>query len=371
MRRAALTVLLVLGWLLLQAQPASAHTVSGVGATNWHTTLIGVSPPVPGLHVRVVNTGSDLEVSNTGPEVVILGYDGEPYLRVGPAGVFENTQSPATYLNCRRQGCPVPPGLNPSGPPQWRRISDGHVAVYHDHRIHWMGGQPPPDVLRAPGQVHQRPVWTVSMQQGPTAISVTGHLTWIPGRSPVPWLLLALALAVAAVAAALSRFSFPALAGMVAVLTVNDLWHAGAIAFSAAGTFSQHVARFFTGSFYSIIGWVLGGIAVWLLSRRRVDGLYAAAFAGVSAGLFTGILDITVLSRSLAPFAGPMWADRLTTAVSLGLGAGIAVGSVWLLVHLPRPEWTDEEGGEFDGVEGAAGPDGPDGAEWIGRGARF
>jgi hypothetical protein len=95
-RRAALTALVVLAWLIVQAQPASAHTVSGVGATNWRTTLIGVNPPVPGLRVRVVNTGSDLEVSNTGQEVVVLGYEGEPYLRVGPAGVYENTQSPST-----------------------------------------------------------------------------------------------------------------------------------------------------------------------------------------------------------------------------------------------------------------------------------
>src|ERR1035441_3724017 len=102
MRRTAVTVLIALAWLLALAQPASAHTVSGVGATNWKTTLIGVSPAVPGLTVHVVDTGSDLQVSNSGREVVVLGYQGEPYLRVGPAGVFENMQSPSTYLNCSR-----------------------------------------------------------------------------------------------------------------------------------------------------------------------------------------------------------------------------------------------------------------------------
>ena len=105
MRRTSLTVLVALLWLLVTASPASAHTVSGVGATNWQTSLIGVHPAVPGLAVRVVETGSKLEVSNTGAELVVIGYDGEPYLRVGPHGVFENLQSPATYLNCSRAGC--------------------------------------------------------------------------------------------------------------------------------------------------------------------------------------------------------------------------------------------------------------------------
>ncbi len=262
MRRAAITVLIGLIWLLALAQPASAHTVSGVGATNWKTTLIGVEPSPPGLSVRVVDTGSDLEVSNTGPEVVVLGYQGEPYLRVGPGGVFENRQSPSTYLNCSRQGCPVPPGVDPAATPQWRQISSGHTARFHDHRIHWMGGQPPPEVSRAPGVVHQRPLWTVDLRQGATAIAVTGHLTWIPGPSPFPWLMLAVALAALAIAAALSTAWGPILSVLVGLLTLNDVYHAAAIGFSVAGSTGTRLGRVLTGSFYSIIGWVLGVVAV-------------------------------------------------------------------------------------------------------------
>jgi hypothetical protein len=358
MRRGAVSVLIALAWLVVLAQPASAHTVSGVGATNWKTTLIGVSPTVPGLSVGVVDTGSNLQVDNSGPEVVVLGYQGEPYLRVGPAGVFENRQSPSTYLNCSRQGCPAPPDLNSAGPPEWRQISRGHIARFHDHRIHWMGGQPPPDVRATPGIVHQRPVWTVNLQQGTTAIAVTGHLTWVPGPSPFPWLLLALALAAVTVAAALSPAWGPLLSVLVGLLTVNDVFHAVAIAFSVAGPTSTRLARVLSGSFYSIIGWVLGAVAVPLLWRRSPDGLYAAAFAGVSAALFTGILDFTVMSRSLAPFNGPMVLDRITVAVSLGLGVGVAVGAVLALRRIPRAEASDtgeESGDDYTGVESGPG----------------
>lgn len=90
MKRATLAAVLAVGWILVLATPASAHTVSGVGATNWKSVLTSVSPTVPGLSVRLVEGGSRLEVTNHGPEILVLGYDGEPYLRVGPEGVFEN-----------------------------------------------------------------------------------------------------------------------------------------------------------------------------------------------------------------------------------------------------------------------------------------
>jgi hypothetical protein len=119
-------------------------------------------------------------------------------------------------------------------------------------------------------------------------------------------------------------------------LTVNDVYHAGAIAFSVAGGLGTQLGRFFTGSFY------------------------AAAFAGVSAALFTGLLDISVLSRSQAPFAGPIGLDRVTVAVSLGLGLGVAIGSILALRGVPREEY-DDEGEEEDeagvGAELTPGPE--------------
>jgi hypothetical protein len=343
MRRTILTAVTALIWLVALASPAAAHTVSGVGATNWRTTLSGISPAVPGLSLKIVESGSRLELTNRGPEVVVLGYEQEPYLRVGPQGVFENVLSPATYLNCSRIGCAVSLAADPQSPPRWKHLSSSQTVRWHDHRIHWMGAQLPPDVRRAPGQVHQRPPWTVTLKQGLTPITVTGHLTWVPGPSPVPWLLLALALLAGAAIVGLSGFWGVALAGLVALVTVSDIYHALAIGFSVAGSFWTQMLRFLTGSFYSMIGWVLGLLAVRLLIGRRVDGLYAAAFAGVSAALFTGLLDITVLSRSEAPFAGPISLDRVTVALSLGLGIGVAVGSIVALRRVARPEHDDDD----------------------------
>src|SRR6516164_929315 len=67
LRRIGISVVMALTVLLVTASPASAHTVSGQGATNYRSRLTVVTPPVPGRRVVVVNLGSDLRVTWTGP----------------------------------------------------------------------------------------------------------------------------------------------------------------------------------------------------------------------------------------------------------------------------------------------------------------
>ena len=83
----------------------------------------------------------------------MLGYDDEPYLRVGPHGVFENTRSPATYLNRSTTITGTPP--QSADVERGARVahgsSSGTTASWHDHRAHFMGGDDPPRVARDPG----------------------------------------------------------------------------------------------------------------------------------------------------------------------------------------------------------------------------
>ena len=346
-RRAALGMMIVVGTLLALAQPAAAHSVSGVGATNWRSVLTGVSPQVPGLEVRLVEGGSRIELTNHGAEVVVAGYSGEPYLRVGPQGVFQNLRSPATYLNCNRNGCSVPVEADPQAPPEWKRLSSSRTVRWHDHRAHYMGNEPPPDVLRAPDKVHVEAQWTVKLQQGPTPITVTGNYTWVPSSNPFPWLVVTIVLAMAVIALGLTGAWGRPLAMAVVALTLNDIYHAVAIAWFWSGSFVYRLTKLFGGSFYSIVGWVLGLVAARLLWQRRVDGLYAAVFAGGSAALFTGLLDFTVLSRSQAPFAGSITVDRLTVAISLGVGVGVMVAAL-IAIRSTRPAYDDFDDGDFD-----------------------
>ena len=61
--------------------------------------------------MEVLQGDDQLHLRNdTGRELLIEGYEGEPYLRFdADAGVFRNANSPATYLNEERYGgAPVP-----------------------------------------------------------------------------------------------------------------------------------------------------------------------------------------------------------------------------------------------------------------------
>ncbi|MDQ1507083.1 MAG: dye decolorizing peroxidase, partial [Actinomycetota bacterium] len=141
MRRIVLAATAALVWLGVAAAPASAHSVSGVSASNYHTHLTGVTPEVAGLEVKVIEAGSRLQVTNhTGQEVVVLGYKDEPYLRIGPDGVFQNKLSPATYINQTRKGNQPPASATDAkvGDTDWEKVSSSPVARWHDHRIHWM-----------------------------------------------------------------------------------------------------------------------------------------------------------------------------------------------------------------------------------------
>ncbi|HEY3240341.1 MAG TPA: hypothetical protein VGL92_12290, partial [Acidimicrobiia bacterium] len=135
------------GLVLLAAPPAFAHALSGASPSNYRTRILDVEPKRPGIDVKVVEAGNRLLLTNhTTEEVVVVGYAQEPYLRVGPQGVFENLRSPATYTNRARlptAELPAKASNDPKTPPEWRKVSADNSFRWHDHRVHYMGLQPP------------------------------------------------------------------------------------------------------------------------------------------------------------------------------------------------------------------------------------
>src|SRR5215211_4262842 len=107
-RRIAVALLVGGAAVLGAADPAAAHGGQGAErspAANYRTSISAVTPDAEGLEVRVREAGSRIELTNrTGKDITVSGYEGEPYLRITPNGVFENTRSPATYLNRDRRG---------------------------------------------------------------------------------------------------------------------------------------------------------------------------------------------------------------------------------------------------------------------------
>lgn len=327
-------------------RPAAAHGVGGVRPTNYETEIQSIRPRVRGVALRVVDLGDRLEVTNsTRRDVVVLGYDGEPYLRVGPRGAFENTRSPATYVNRTRRGnAPVPERADPEATPRWHRIGDEPVVRWHDHRAHWTSPRDAPAVRADPGREHLVQRFEIEMRHGEQPIVVRGALRWIPGGSILPWL--ALAFVIACVLVALSRTRAARLVvacALADVVVVETLHVIGAWDATTADTGARLGA-----SVYALGALAVASVALVWVARR---GLHAAAPLVLIAGLFValagGLADISVLTRSQVPTTLPVDMARALVAAALGLGIGLAVvAALQLRAEPARDRRSPQRGGE-------------------------
>jgi hypothetical protein len=144
-RRIAFLFALAMLACALPATPAFAHA----GNPNYESLVNGVTPGIPGFSVVVLNGDDRLEVvDHSKATVVIDGYNKEPYVRMDPDGtVAVNLRSPAYYLNNDRAGsAPIPASADPKAPPQWKVVAHDGRYQFHDHRMHWMGKNNPPQV---------------------------------------------------------------------------------------------------------------------------------------------------------------------------------------------------------------------------------
>ena len=230
-RVAARVLVVLLGALavLAVAGPASAHVGGGAAGSDFDGRVLSVTPEVPGLSVRVLQFGDELELVNeTATEVLVPGYSEEPYLRIGPDGVWRNVHSPATYINLDRFGrVRLPEGADAALAPEWERISTEPRYVWHDHRTHWMSaGLLPPQVAADPLRSHEVFEWTVPLRYGDTDVTVTGELTWSPPPSPwLVWPACALLVLLGIGAGLLARTARP-LGVLLLVGGAAALWHA-------------------------------------------------------------------------------------------------------------------------------------------------
>ena len=142
-RWAALAAITTAG-CLLAVPPAGAHE----GNPNYRSEIDSVRPSPPGVGFQVLNYDADMQLVDDGHEVVVYGYEGEPFARVLRDGtVQKNRRSPATYLNVDRYGeTAVPEGADPGAPPRWETVGDNGVLRWHDHRMHYMAKAVPSQV---------------------------------------------------------------------------------------------------------------------------------------------------------------------------------------------------------------------------------
>lgn len=179
LRRCAAALLTLLAVSLPAAVPLPAYAG---GFSTYVTKVTGIEPTITGVTITAPTNGEDINVSNTGPTPLIVeGYQHDQYLKITAHGVWQNKLSPAVYLNKEQTIGNLPDDANASKPPQWVKISDGHHAQWHDHRIHWMGVTNPPVVQRDPKHSHLVNTWKIPVVSGATQADIVGTLTYTPG----------------------------------------------------------------------------------------------------------------------------------------------------------------------------------------------
>lgn len=197
------------GALLAASLPADAHT-----RTEETTNVVSriTSVPLPtGVEMTVHTGGLLVEMENrTDTTLTVEGYEGEPYLRIGPTGVEHNRRSPATYLNASRYGdVAMPQDVDVTAAPEWIHVTEEPRYLWHDHRTHWMSTAPPPFVDAGPlrrtlmrtelvGTIGTAGSdqgtfrsWVIPLHFGDDRLEVTGELAWEDPPAAVPWILLA------------------------------------------------------------------------------------------------------------------------------------------------------------------------------------
>jgi hypothetical protein len=147
--------------------------------------LRGVLPPAEGLELEVADGDRFLLLTNgTGKQVIVKGYDDEPYLRFLPNRVVQvNERSPSKYANEDRYALrPVPASADSKAPPRWRDVSDDGSYRWFDHRIHLMEQGTPPQVKDEDKRTRIFD-WSVPLTVGGEPAQALGRLEWVPASS--------------------------------------------------------------------------------------------------------------------------------------------------------------------------------------------
>jgi len=275
--------ILVVCLLGLWSAPASAHVGGmGVNPSNYTTTVKGLQPPVPGIQFQVYEGGNWVILTNhTSHDAVVLGYLGEPYLRVGPSGAFENMASPSLALAQALPGDGLTPASGASKVPvQWSKVSDSPSIGWHDHRVHWALPTSPPEVLRSPGTSHQViPNWQIPVRWNGSVVVISGSVLWNPGSSAWPWIggVIVLAIVITALGWPGRRSRVVAMAAIATGVASDLIWAVDRWSASYVPIGNRLDALF------AVFGATIFGVsALWLMRRPgQGRGMVAAVFTGV------------------------------------------------------------------------------------------
>lgn len=314
--------LVCLVWSSILASPAGADAP---GPTDYQSVVLKVDPPASGVELSMIGGDSFILLKvERGTEVVVIGYRGEPYLRVNATGIVEENQnSPSKYLNEERYGeSVVPAGISYDSEPSWRQVDSDGTWAWHDHRTHWMNPQPPPGA--EPGEQILEGVVPIFVNGAEVDVSVGSF--WVAKPSP----------------------SAPIAGGLLGGLVVVLVWaKRGGIQWIALLVGSVAVLVVGAWQWTSLPPETGPSLLLWLLPLTGILSGFVALITGSRIGpvgqvglrlLASVSLALWALDRksglraAILPTQAPVAFDQFVTAAALLLGLGLTAGAIAVLV---------------------------------------
>lgn len=323
---------------------------------NYDSHVLRITPPTDAITAKVVGGDGFLDLKvERGHTVDLAGYQGEPWLRIGKDGLVErNDASSATYLNETRYGSEIPDWVDKDSAtanPQWETIGHDGRYIWHDHRIHWMNKNNPPETVpgtnRAIISDRDDGTWYIPIVVDGTEHEIIGEALLLDAPSPLPqWLLVIVLIgALTAVGFTLRPSASRIAAGALVVVGALSLW-AGASELSAvpaaAGGNPIWVALPIT-----CVVVALAGLAFRSAAARAIAVLAAAAALAVWGALRIPALDKALPLGSLDPTL-----TRFIIAAAIGTAVGAVVAAIasgGLKLQLPSLDDDDDDDGDGDG----------------------
>jgi hypothetical protein len=150
------------------------------------TPTLSETQPAPGVTLTALqgNPTPGVAIDNAGPsEVVVLGAEEEPYLRITPNGTEANQLSP-TWVSSQDPSAVAGSAADPAAPPQW--VPVGTTGQYSftleraspDQELAGLYALSSPTVVRE---------WTVSLLVDGERIDVAGETTMTPAGYQSGW----------------------------------------------------------------------------------------------------------------------------------------------------------------------------------------
>jgi hypothetical protein len=318
---------LILGLLSVLPFPAQ-HMGSGDSVQPRDTVSVieSVAPALPdGVTVDIVGSDTFVRVRSVGHDVMITGYENEPYMHITTTGdVFVNDGSQTTLINDNRYGNVDTSKFVESPNPVWRKIGTDGRAMWHDHRVHWMSAKRPAPI----DSIGTVVAWKVPMSVDGVATTVSGTL-FLRETASVLWWLAGFAALLCAVALSVRRRKeFSAVIFLVSIVgvVIGAMQYVG---LPNGARITPLILMFSTGAA------VVAGISM-LMQRRSQSSEHIAVSLNTGAGatlIVCAWLCADQVRAAYVPGVDQEWIVRMLIPTLLGIGLVVTIDGVMRIVR--------------------------------------